>query len=205
MTTRNWNSGEPDNARNSQHCVELSTNVVGKWNDVECSQIIGFICEKGDDINCVSNPVGMESGQIKDSQITASSTRSAHTTTYQPERGRLNFSGSGADCWSADKNSIGQWLQVDLIDSRKVTKVATQGRGDGSQWVTSYKLSYGDGSTWHTVLEDSGIAKIFRGNSDKSTIMSHALNEKSFTARYVRFVAETWYKHISLRVEIYAC
>ncbi|XP_077985570.1 EGF-like repeat and discoidin I-like domain-containing protein 3 [Glandiceps talaboti] len=204
-TYRNWNSGEPDNDRQSEHCVHLSTNVAGKWNDAECSENIGYICEKGDDLSCHSNPVGIETGQIANSQMTASSTYSPQTSGYQPERGRLNLAKSGAHSWCSGQNAAGQWLQVDLVQPRKVTKVATQGRGDADQWVTSYKLNYGDGSSWKTVTEANGNAKVFRGNSDRSTIMYHALNDKSFTARYVRFVVVSWYRHISMRVEIYAC
>ena len=36
----------------------------------------------------------------------------------------------------------GQWIQIDLGDITKVEKIGTQGRGDLSQWVTQYKLSY---------------------------------------------------------------
>ena len=48
------------------------------------------------------------------------------------------------------------------------------------------------------------LLQVFTGNSDSNTIVSHALKAK-FTTRYVRFVVQTWYEHISMRVELYGC
>ena len=49
--------------------------------------------------------------------------------------------------WTAKFNNKGQWLEVDLGETTKVTMVATQGRYDYDQWVQSYKVAhskYGD-------------------------------------------------------------
>ena len=65
--------------------------------------------------------------------------------------GRLNLAaGSGkAGSWCANRNNVNQWLQIDLGTPTTITKVATQGRQDASQWVTSYSLSYSlAGSYW---------------------------------------------------------
>ena len=65
--------------------------------------------------------------------------------------GRLNLAaGSGkAGSWCANRNNVNQWLQIDLGTPTTITKVATQGRQDASQWVTSYSLSYSlTGSYW---------------------------------------------------------
>ena len=79
----------------------------------------------------------MESGAISDKQITASSQLDVNHTAIQ---GRLNFK---TGSWSAVKNDSSQWLQVDLDSQRiRVTRVATQGRNDATQWVTKYKLQY---------------------------------------------------------------
>ena len=44
------------------------------------------------------------------------------------------------------------FYKVDLLDLYRVISVATQGREDVSQWVTSYKLACStDGTTFHTV------------------------------------------------------
>ena len=86
--------------------------------------------------------LGMESGTIPDSHISASS---QWDSSHAPFQGRLHFQGvffkSGS--WSARRNDLSQWLQVDLGSQYiKVTRVATQGRNGHSQWVTRYKLLY---------------------------------------------------------------
>ena len=59
-----------------------------------------------------------------------------------------HVSGGGrTGAWSAKFNNKGQWLEVDLGETTKVTMVVTQGRYDYDQWVKSYKVAhskYGD-------------------------------------------------------------
>ena len=50
--------------------------------------------------------------------------------------------GSRTGAWSSRHNNKGQWLEVDLGETAKVTMVATQGRYDADQWVKSYKVAY---------------------------------------------------------------
>ena len=86
----------------------------------------------------------MKSGVISDGQITASSQFDAN---HAPFQGRLGFRKIPwkAGSWSAARNDFNQWLQVDLgIQYFKVRRVATQGRNDAAQWVTKYKLQYGN-------------------------------------------------------------
>ena len=81
----------------------------------------------------------MESGCIKDAQITASSQWDRNHAAIQ---GRLNFKAGGGKQggWSAGKNNGNQWIQVALGSYTKLTSIATQGRNAHSQWVTAYKL-----------------------------------------------------------------
>ena len=84
--------------------------------------------------------LGMESGEITDSQIRSSSIYDVYGSARE---GRLhNEEESGA--WTAYANDANQWLQVDLGGYyTRVTRVATQGRyGIWPQWVTEYKLQY---------------------------------------------------------------
>ena len=106
----------------------------------------------------------MESGNISDGQISASSEwntthhadqcRVATTYSYYADQwdathyahqGRLQFKADGArgGTWSAAESDINQWLQVDLGSNfTRVTGLATQGRDDYDCWVTEYKLLY---------------------------------------------------------------
>ena len=89
----------------------------------------------------------MENQTITDAQITASSqANSIHAASHA----RLNFQeieNKASGAWAADESDKNPWLQVDLgARYAKVTRVATQGRNSPTypQWVTKYKLQYGD-------------------------------------------------------------
>ncbi|KAL9974944.1 hypothetical protein ACROYT_G012055 [Oculina patagonica] len=101
-------------------------------------------------LEACSVPLGLESGAILDSQITASSVWDVYHAAHQA---RLHFKVNGViqGGWSARLNDNNQWLQVDLQQRTRVTRIATQGRNgyEPGQWVTKYKLQYGeDGETF---------------------------------------------------------
>jgi len=90
----------------------------------------------------------MESGHIPDSAISASTYYDAK---HIPQFSRLNkIPASGkAGNWCTRTNNGNEWLQVYLGRETTVTKVATQGKYDSDERVTSYSLSYSvDGSHW---------------------------------------------------------
>ena len=92
--------------------------------------------------------LGIEDGRIPDSALTAST---IHSAVCAATFARLNLAaGSGrAGSWCVKTNDVNQWLQIDLGTHITVTKVATQGRQDYDQWITSYSLSYSlAGSFW---------------------------------------------------------
>ena len=87
--------------------------------------------------------LGMESGAISDSQISASS---EWNSTHAPIYARLHLvatTGRHSGVWSPAILDANQWLQVDLgsHSSSTITRVATQG-GTLNQWVTKYKLQH---------------------------------------------------------------
>lgn len=98
-------------------------------------------------------PLGMEDYRIPSSSLQASGTWNYH---HGPERARINQpSGHGrAGAWVPKDRAVNQWLQVGLCRPAKVTGVATQGRHDHSQWVTSYTVAYSlDGKKFKPYLE----------------------------------------------------
>ncbi|CAH3177418.1 unnamed protein product [Porites lobata] len=105
-------------------------------------------------------PLGMQSGAILDSQIRASSEWDINLPAQQA---RLHFVKTDHGAWSARSNDIHQWLQVDLLNTTRVSGVATQGRNGCScnQWVTKYKLKYSEGGQAFMFYRRSG------DNSDK--------------------------------------
>ncbi|EDO29609.1 predicted protein, partial [Nematostella vectensis] len=141
--------------------------------------------------------LGVQSGFIKDAQMTASS---IWDNNHGAANARLNRQKIGArtGAWSAKHNNRLQWLQVDLGKLSKVVKVATQGRQDLNQWVTTYKLAYSrDGVLFKY------FPKVLSGNKDRNTVVTHSVGP--IYARYVRFYPQTWHGHISMRVELYGC
>ena len=59
------------------------------------------------------------------------------------------FSGSFGEGWAAQYNDANQFLEIDLDEVTKVTRIATQGRLDAAWWVKTYTLSYSeDGGTF---------------------------------------------------------
>ncbi|XP_078696106.1 putative carboxypeptidase X1 [Branchiostoma floridae x Branchiostoma belcheri] len=144
----------------------------------------------------------MESGDIPDDSITASSFWSVGR---EPYRARLNGV-AGAGAWAARFNTIGEWLQVDLGEMMNVTGTIIQGRYHNyDQWVTSYKLQYSvDGLSWITCASSDGYEKVFPGNTDRNTPVTNLL-DSPIAARYVRFLPQSWHDHMSMRVEVLGC
>ena len=106
-------------------------------------------------------PLGMESGYLPDSALSASSSYNANTI---PQFSRLNkIPAKGkAGAWCTVSNNHNQWLQVFFGRETTVTKVAIQGRYDCcSQWVASFKLSYSsDGIHWAWYRLSDGQTKV---------------------------------------------
>jgi len=104
--------------------------------------------------------------------------------------------------WAVKVNQFGEWIQVDLGKMTEVTGVATQGRQDYNEWVTSYVVQFSrDGSNFINYL----AGKSFAGNNDRDTVVKQDL-KPPVIARYIRLLPKTWrYRWISLRMELYGC
>ncbi|XP_072044961.1 C-type mannose receptor 2-like [Amphiura filiformis] len=152
----NWAENEPNNGGPGEDCVVLigtgGGHRQGWWNDVRCSLSLNFICKKRAICNFA---LGMESGRIVDSQLSASSMRDPLSG---PTRARFNQSRDGflRGAWTAILNGQDQdqWIQVMFFRDTVVTAVITQGRDEEEQWVTRYSVEYTqDGSTWIYIKE----------------------------------------------------
>lgn len=91
-----------------------------------------------------ADALGMESGEIPRSALKSSSDYNQYFTA---ERSRLNEKKDGSyyGGWASKHADVGQWLQIDLGKTAKITRIATQGRYDANWWVTKYRLTYSDG------------------------------------------------------------
>jgi len=109
----------------------------------------------------------MEDYRISDWQITASST---DHNTLAPWCGRLNVvRGNGA--WEPLNRVKGEWLQIDLLKTTVLVKVATQGRAKAVVYVTSYWLQYSiNGENW-TEYTINGVKKVFLKTNKQIKLM----------------------------------
>ena len=86
---------------------------------------------------CMS-PLGLQSGQIPDAAMVASSSSCSPNSARLYSHPRSGRKGA----WCAGANNVYQWFQVDFGKYVKIQKVATQGSQDTSAWVKSYRLAY---------------------------------------------------------------
>ncbi len=107
-------------------------------------------------LGCIAS-LGMAFGAISDDQISASSQQDGNHTAVQA---RLYFKGDRAKTggWSALRNDLNQWLQVDFGSYTRVTRVATQGIYAYDQWVTKYRLQYSNDGMTFQVYKQPGEA-----------------------------------------------
>ncbi|XP_028417633.1 uncharacterized protein LOC114542082, partial [Dendronephthya gigantea] len=183
----------------------LSPTVTTRYVRIHPKTWYGHISLRIEVYGCSSGPCkegevafGMQNGKIHDSHITASSFWSA---SLSPQKARLN----GVASWSSSgRNNQKQWIQIDLGKERVITAIATQGRANYNQWVKTYSVSYSlNGQNFQLYLIN-GVKKVFYGNSDRWSIVTNVLSQP-ITARYIRIHPESWYGHISMRLEIYGC
>jgi len=157
---------------------------------------------------CSVSTVGIQYNNIiEDRQLTASSCYD-DSLRYQPRFGRLHSTtGSG---WAMSKPfRVGEWLQVDLENNRRIFGVATQGAtGSAYSIVGEYKIQYKkEGQeSFDTIKDDEGNGKIFKGNT-WFTADSVAKNsfDQPITARFVRIFPISWDGFPVLRWELLVC
>ena len=110
----------------------------------------------------------MEDGRIKDSQITTSSVLKGRSPHGWLARLNKNIPPWGGWCpdisgGRANENNYDQYIQIDLLNLTKITKIATQGRQylGGIEFVREYKISYRkDGGEWKFYQEKDQTVKV---------------------------------------------
>ncbi|KAM4558199.1 contactin-associated protein-like 5 isoform 1-T1 [Odontesthes bonariensis] len=139
---------------------------------------------------------------LPDSSFHASSQSSAG---YAAFNARLNRR-DGAGGWSPLVTDQDPWLQVDLREQMEVTAVATQGRHDSWDWVSSYLLLHSDtGRIWKQYRQEDGVER-FVGNVNSEAVVHNKLSHPVRT-RFLRFVPLDWNPSgwMGLRVEVFGC
>ncbi|KAM6978921.1 contactin-associated protein-like 5 isoform 2-T2 [Tautogolabrus adspersus] len=100
--------------------------------------------------NCNGPLVSM----LPQSSFQSSSQSSASYAAFNAKLNRRD----GAGGWSPMVTDQEPWIQVDLREQMEVTAVATQGRYDSWDWVSSYQLLYSDtGRAWKQYRHEDGV------------------------------------------------
>ncbi|XP_071371278.1 coagulation factor VIII [Centroberyx affinis] len=146
-------------------------------------------------------PLGMKSGRIEDSQITASN----HIGSWEARLARLDQSGY-INAWMArDKMS---WIQVDLQKPTLLHGVQTQGVRASlrDNFITHFNISYSlDQETWTTYRGNrTRSTYIFNGNMDGSKVKDNRFSPP-IVARYIRIHPVNSVRNPALRLELLGC
>ncbi|XP_071487775.1 lactadherin-like [Diadema antillarum] len=180
----------PTNAANITDCW------VDKETDDDMDATIGIACCSESPGMSPGSPLGLESGAIPDSTITASSCIVYYLCTPQA---RLN----GPASWCSAALSTDHWLQVQFTSNYLVSGIITQGRGDTEQYVTSYIISSSvDNIIWTEYVDPfTGSVKVFPANYDMSSQVRHFFRQ-AMVARFFRLHPQTYYGQVCLRLEL---
>uniref|UniRef100_A0AAQ6INU1 F5/8 type C domain-containing protein n=1 Tax=Anabas testudineus TaxID=64144 RepID=A0AAQ6INU1_ANATE len=127
------------------------------------------------------HPLGMESGSVKDEQITAINTRGY----WGPHLARLNNQGQ-FNAWSTDYVHLSSLFQTQFVDR--------------------YSISYStDRRKWIFYKGDSrGLRKVFTGNQENSDTKRNTFFPP-LIGRFIRLHPINWYNKATVRMEFYGC
>ncbi|XP_059092604.1 discoidin domain-containing receptor 2-like [Tigriopus californicus] len=153
--------------------------------------------------------LGLESGTVDDTDMTASSSFDHHST--GPQNARLNVDVRGG-AWcpkQAVHEGVKEWIQVDLKKIHIITGIVTQGRygkGKGREFVENFMIEYKRPGLdeWKVYSNQKG-KRIFQGNSDTLTPRYTVLDPPIFGS-HVRIIPHSIHPRIvCLRLELHGC
>ncbi|KPM09874.1 Discoidin domain receptor-like protein [Sarcoptes scabiei] len=155
--------------------------------------------------------LGMESGSIPDSALSASS--SYNEQSVGPQNARLNRElNGGAWCPASQidgSNSGHEWIQINFTEPYLITMISTQGRfgnGLGVEYAEYFWLEYTrDGYKWSRWRDQFGEDDI-KGNSDTYSIVQTVLSVPLIGVIGVRLLPISSYiRTCCLRFELHGC
>ncbi|XP_069550600.1 coagulation factor VIII [Brachyistius frenatus] len=184
--------------------VEMRPPTVGTWL-VECTigdyQLAGMRAKLLVYSKLCMLPLGIKSGRIEDSQITASD----HIGNWEPRLARLQQSGY-INAWMGRNNK--SWLQVDLKKPMLLHGLLTQGVRSRlrDHYIAVFTISYSLDQEMWTTYRGNDIEKtsIFHGNLDSSRVKMNHISPP-FVARYVRIQPYSYMHKPAVRLELLGC
>ncbi|XP_066483013.1 neuropilin-1 isoform X2 [Tiliqua scincoides] len=152
-----------------------------------------------------SGMLGMVSGLISDSQITASNEMER---SWIPENVRLITSRIGWALPPPTHTYAKEWLQIDIGEEKIVRGIIVQGgkHRDNKVFMRKFKIGYSyNGSDWKWIMDASKKkAKIFEGNTNYDTPELRTFEPT--TTRFIRVYPErATHGGLGLRMELLGC
>ena len=158
-----------------------------------------------------SSPLGLESGRIQDSQLTASTAYDMNSV--GPTRARLNSnSAGGAWCprnFITQDSGLQEFLEVNLLQEHTITGVITQGRfanGQGQEYAEYFQLQYwrDDMEAFAQYQNKQGLS-IFPANKDTFTEVETRV-DPPIRATRIRIIPFSYHpRTVCMRVELRGC
>ena len=182
--------------------VQLTTSVRFNLAVIMLTLLILLFVENTDSLlmspSSCSHPLGMESGSILDSQLSASS---SYASSVGPEMGRLHGEkGGGAWCPSGlvgGQQKDEEWLEVDLERTVLLTSVSIQGR-----WAHGHGLEFSPGVR---IVTDDSVTEILTASRDTYTVVNITLDAPKVTKKIRLIPYSKHLRTVCIRAEFYGC
>ena len=104
--------------------------------------------------------------------------------------------------WSAARNEVGEWMQIDAGATQTVSGVVMQSRRNTDQMVRVFKVLVSKVGDADTDFEYVDGGRLFVGNTVRNTPET-VLFTNPVQARYVRIEVQMWNQHISMRAGLF--
>ena len=112
-------------------------------------------------LNCLQpQAFGINNYQIRDAQLTSSSTKDNTTRAVNARVNLTAVVGVRSGAWIAFDTDMQPWLRVDFTANVTLTAIVTQGRDDVDEWVKSYQVSFSIDPSNYTNYEENGFTKV---------------------------------------------
>ncbi|XP_065221336.1 discoidin domain-containing receptor 2 isoform X2 [Planococcus citri] len=153
--------------------------------------------------------LGMQSGKIKDEDISASS--SFDSGNVGPQHGRIRTESHGG-AWCPKQEATQEpkeWLEINLQQVHVISSVETQGRfgnGQGQEYAEAYQLEYWRPKLgkWKKYRNYKG-EEVIAGNENTYLEAKRHLDPPIWASR-IRFVPYSYHRRtVCMRVEVYGC
>ncbi|XP_038053929.1 neurotrypsin-like [Patiria miniata] len=155
---------------------------------------------------CTAGPLGMASGEIPDTGITAAS---SHSSSYAPTKARPNSVFSAGGWWLPSiPCGTDDWIQVDLGAYTGVTGVVVTGHSGGNHYIRTFTVRYsmtGESDDWQSLTDTDGQTIELEGNNGSGEAVTVTFPETLMT-RFIRIYPATWSSsECYLNLEVLGC